>query len=328
MDEKISQFKIDVEVTKVPLPVDVEFSKTLKKKYQMRDKEPEVERQEDREKQLAKLNAEEEDLPVLSKHNSATSMRHSVHVAAAPFAWAPEDHLVEQLSMLLKKKCQRPDNKWGAQRQEDRAKQRAEFNAEEKDSRVLSKHNSAALLPRSAHEAAAPSVQTREDYFDAACTFKQSYVPQLGEIFEIMEKDSQFKIDAEVTKVPWPVDIQFPKTLKKKQLAELNAEEKDLPVLSKHNSAASVRHSEHVAAAPFGRAPEDHFDEQLPMMLKRKCQTSDKKRSAQHQEDCMKQLAEFNAEEKDSQALPEPYLPATQKVARGSRSTVCLSAEV
>jgi len=109
-----------------------------------------------------------------------------------------------------------------------RQKQLAEFNAEEKDMlgaisalksavTVLSKHNSASLVqvPRthllsvaatlqyqmqkhasllqgvfthSQHKAVASFVQSPQDYFDAEPTFKQSYAPQSGEIFGILNQ--------------------------------------------------------------------------------------------------------------------------------------------
>merc|ERR1719191_731223 len=107
-----------------------------------------------------------------------------------------------------------------------RQKQLAEFNGEEKDLlesisalkaavTVLSKHHSMLQVPRShmlgvaatlQHELSkhdsllrgvlTPSarrtigafVQSPEDYFDAAPTFKQSYAPQSGEIFGILKQ--------------------------------------------------------------------------------------------------------------------------------------------
>merc|ERR1719253_928405 len=107
-----------------------------------------------------------------------------------------------------------------------REKQLSEFNSEEKDLlqsisalksavTVLSKHNSLLQMPRShvlgvaasvQHEmqkhstllegvltpsqrrAVASFVQAPEDYFDAAPTFKQSYAPQSGQIFGILNQ--------------------------------------------------------------------------------------------------------------------------------------------
>jgi chromosome segregation ATPase len=107
-----------------------------------------------------------------------------------------------------------------------RQKQLAEFNEEEKDNleaisalkaavTVLSKHNSFLQMPKSHMAGVAASVQDQmqkhaslfagvlthaerkafasfvqspEDYFDAAPTFKQSYAPQSGEIFGILKQ--------------------------------------------------------------------------------------------------------------------------------------------
>merc|ERR1719254_191084 len=107
-----------------------------------------------------------------------------------------------------------------------REKQLAEFNEEEKDNleaisalkaaiTVLSKHNSFLQMPKSHLSGVAASVQNQmqkheslmvgvlthtqrraltaflqspEDYFDAAPTFKQSYAPQSGEIFGILKQ--------------------------------------------------------------------------------------------------------------------------------------------
>ena len=106
-----------------------------------------------------------------------------------------------------------------------RQKQLAEFNEEEKDLlesisalksavTVLSKHNSLLQMPRSHLVGVAATVQNEmqkhaslltlthkqkramssfiqspEDYFDAEPTFKQSYAPQSGEIFGILQLD-------------------------------------------------------------------------------------------------------------------------------------------
>jgi len=107
-----------------------------------------------------------------------------------------------------------------------RQKQLAEFNEEEKDNleaisalkaatTVLSKHNSFLQVPKNSMVAVATSVQEQlqkhasllvgvlthkerktissflqspQDYFDAAPTFKQSYAPQSGEIFGILKQ--------------------------------------------------------------------------------------------------------------------------------------------
>merc|ERR1712226_114001 len=107
-----------------------------------------------------------------------------------------------------------------------RQKQLAEFNEEEKDAleaisalkaavTVLSKHNSLLQIPKShlvgvaaslqnqmqkhasaltgvlthaERRALASFMQSPEDYFDAAPTFKQSYAPQSGEIFGILRQ--------------------------------------------------------------------------------------------------------------------------------------------
>merc|ERR1712228_342548 len=177
-----------------------------------------------------------------------------------------------------------------------REKQLAEFNAEEKDLlesisalkaaiTVLSKHHGGALLqmPRShmlgvattlQHEmqkhasilqgvlthserkAANAFIQAPEDYFDASPTFKQSYAPQSGEIFGILRQMKE-TFEANLS------DAQ------KEEMANQKAYE-DLKAAKEAEIAAGQ------AQIDTKTQELADTDEQFLMVLKEKCQMTDK----------------------------------------------------
>merc|ERR1712157_703085 len=195
-----------------------------------------------------------------------------------------------------------------------RQKELAEFNAEEKDVlqsisalksavTVLSKHNSfiqvphsqilsvaAALqhammqhagllqgvLTRSERKAAAAFIQAPQDYFDADPTFKQSYAPQSGEIFGILRQMKE-TFEANLS------------TSQKEELANQKAYE-DLKAAKEEEIAAGQAQidtkTQELADTDekLAQAKEDiedtrnslAADEKFLMMLKEKCQMTDK----------------------------------------------------
>merc|ERR1712228_1000649 len=197
-----------------------------------------------------------------------------------------------------------------------REKQLAEFNAEEKDLlesisalkaaiTVLSKHHGGALLqlPRShmigvattlQHEmqkhakilqgvlthserrAANAFIQAPEDYFDASPTFKQSYAPQSGEIFGILRQMKE-TFEANLS------DAQKEEMANQKAYEDLKAA-KEAEIAA--GQAQIVTKTQELADTDekLAQAKEDiedtrnslAADEKFLMMLKEKCQMTDK----------------------------------------------------
>jgi len=197
-----------------------------------------------------------------------------------------------------------------------REKQLAEFNAEEKDLlesvtalksaiTVLSKHHGGSLmqlprshmlglaatlqnemqkhsallegvLTRSERKAAAAFIQAPEDYFDASPTFKQSYAPQSGEIFGILRQMKE----------------TFESNLSESQKEEMANQKaySDLKAAKEDEIAAGIAQIDTKTAeladtdSKNAQAKQDiedtraslSADEQFLMMLKEKCQMTDK----------------------------------------------------
>merc|ERR1711920_576956 len=197
-----------------------------------------------------------------------------------------------------------------------REKQLAEFNAEEKDLlesisalkaaiTVLSKHHGGALLqmPRShmlgvaatlQHEmqkhasilqgvlthserkAANAFIQAPEDYFDASPTFKQSYAPQSGEIFGILRQMKEtFEANLSDAQKEEMANQKAYEDLKAAKEAEIAAGQAQID--SKTQELADTDEK-------LAQAKEDiedtrnslAADEKFLMMLKEKCQMTDK----------------------------------------------------
>jgi len=195
-----------------------------------------------------------------------------------------------------------------------RQKQLAEFNAEEKDLlesisalkaavTVLSKHNSFLQMPQSRmlgvaatlqnemqkHSSLLRGVFTRSqrkhvesfiqapaDYFDAAPTFKQSYAPQSGEIFGIL---SQMKETFEANLG----DSQKEEMANQKAYEELKAAKEDeiaagqAQIDTKTQELASTDEKNAQAKEDIEDTRKSlAADEEFLMMLKEKCQMTDK----------------------------------------------------
>jgi len=197
-----------------------------------------------------------------------------------------------------------------------REKQLAEFNAEEKDLlesisalkaaiTVLSKHHGGALvqLPRShilgvaatlqfqmskhasllegvltptERRVAASFVQSPEDYFDASPTFKQSYAPQSGEIFGILRQMREtFESNLSASQKEEMANqkaYEELKAAKEEQIAagqqQLDTKTQELATTDEKNAQAKVDVEDTKASLSA--------DEQFLMMLKEKCQMTDK----------------------------------------------------
>merc|ERR1719291_43577 len=197
-----------------------------------------------------------------------------------------------------------------------REKQLAEFNAEEKDLlesisalkaaiTVLSKHHGGALLqmPRShmlgvaatlQHEmqkhaailqgvlthsernAANAFIQAPEDYFDASPTFKQSYAPQSGEIFGILRQMKEtFEANLSDAQKEEMANQKAYEDLKAAKEAEIAAGQAQIDKKTQELADTDEK---------LAQAKEDiedtrnslAADEKFLMMLKEKCQMTDK----------------------------------------------------
>merc|ERR1712137_1215928 len=197
-----------------------------------------------------------------------------------------------------------------------REKQLAEFNAEEKDLlesisalkaaiTVLSKHHGGALLQmprshmlgvattlqhemqkhasilegvltRSERKAANAFIQAPEDYFDASPTFKQSYAPQSGEIFGILRQMKEtFEANLSDAQKEEMANQKAYEDLKAAKEAEIAAGQAQIDTKTQELADTDEK---------LAQAKEDiedtrnslAADEKFLMMLKEKCQMTDK----------------------------------------------------
>mmetsp|Transcript_124130 Transcript_124130/g.185538 ORF Transcript_124130/g.185538 Transcript_124130/m.185538 type:complete len:649 (+) Transcript_124130:228-2174(+) len=197
-----------------------------------------------------------------------------------------------------------------------REKQLAEFNSEEKDLlesisalkaavTVLSKHHGSSLLqsPRShmlgvattlQHEmqkhapllrgVLSPSekrtiesfVQSPEDYFDAAPTFKQSYAPQSGEIFGILRQMKEtFESNLADSQKEENANQKAYEDLKAAKEAEISAGQAQIDTKTQELADTDAKNAHAKEDIEDTRASLA-ADEEFLMMLKEKCQMTDK----------------------------------------------------
>merc|ERR1712039_441464 len=197
-----------------------------------------------------------------------------------------------------------------------REKQLAEFNAEEKDLlesisalkaaiTVLSKHHGGALLqlPRShvlgvaatlQHEmqkhamilqgvlthserkAVYAFIQAPEDYFDASPTFKQSYAPQSGEIFGILRQMKEtFEANLSDAQKEEMANQKAYEDLKAAKEAEIAAGQSQIDTKTQELADTDEKLAQAKEDIEDTRASLS-ADEQFLMMLKEKCQMTDK----------------------------------------------------
>merc|ERR1719410_2813826 len=197
-----------------------------------------------------------------------------------------------------------------------REKELAEFNAEEKDSlqaisalksaiTVLGKHHGGALLqlPQShlqtiastiqyqmqkhasvlqgvlthtERRAMAAFIQAPQDYFDAEPTFKQSYAPQSGEIFGILKQMKEtFETNLSSSQKEEMANQKAYEDLKAAKEEEIAAGQEQIDAKTQELATTDEK---------LAQAKEDiedtkkslSADEQFLMMLKEKCQMTDK----------------------------------------------------
>merc|ERR1719181_2451753 len=248
-------------------------------------------------KAIAEAEAKIEDLTTKIEELTATSARLNTEIKNLEKEVAANQEALDQATAIRKK-------------------QLADFNAEEKDLlesisalkaaiTVLSKHHGGALiqLPRShmlgvattlQHEmqthakilegvlthserkAANAFIQAPEDYFDASPTFKQSYAPQSGEIFGILRQMKEtFEANLSDAQKEEMANQKAYEDLKAAKEAEIAAGQAQIDTKTQELADTDEK---------LAQAKEDiedtrnslAADEKFLMMLKEKCQMTDK----------------------------------------------------
>jgi len=132
------------------------------------------------------------------------------------------------------------------------------------------------VLTRSERRAASAFIQAPEDYFDAAPTFKQSYAPQSGEIFGILRQMKEtFEANLSASQKEELANqkaYEELKAAKEEQIAagqsQIDTKTQELADTDEKNAQAKEDISDTRASLSA--------DEQFLMMLKEKCQMTDK----------------------------------------------------
>merc|ERR1719203_1410190 len=197
-----------------------------------------------------------------------------------------------------------------------REKQLAEFNAEEKDAleaisalkaaiTVLSKHHGGAFLQvpntralniattlqyqmqrhaallqstltRSERKLVASFIQAPGDYFDASPTFKQSYAPQSGEIFGILRQMKEtFENNLSESQKEEMANQKAYEDLKAAKEAEIQAGQEQIDSKTEELVATDEKNVQAKVDVEDTKASLS-ADEQFLLMLKEKCQMTDK----------------------------------------------------
>merc|ERR1712045_166914 len=132
------------------------------------------------------------------------------------------------------------------------------------------------VFTHSERKAAAAFVQAPEDYFDAEPTFKQSYAPQSGEIFGILRQMKEtFESNLSASQKEEMANQKAYEELKAAKEAEIAAGQAqidsktdELATTDENNAQAKVDVDDTKASLSA--------DEQFLLMLKEKCQMTDK----------------------------------------------------
>merc|ERR1719282_298679 len=143
---------------------------------------------------------------------------------------------------------------------------------------VMQKHSSllAGVLTHSERKAANAFIQAPEDYFDASPTFKQSYAPQSGEIFGILRQMKEtFEANLSDAQKEEMANQKAYEDLKAAKEAEIAAGQAQIDAKTQELADTDEK---------LAQAKEDiedtrnslAADEKFLMMLKEKCQMTDK----------------------------------------------------
>merc|ERR1719291_1062796 len=141
----------------------------------------------------------------------------------------------------------------------------------------MSKHASLlqGVFTRSERKAAASFAQAPEDYFDAAPTFKQSYVPQSGEIFGIMRQMKEtFESNLSASQKEELANQKAYEDLKAAKEEEIAAGQQQIDTKTGELADTDEKNAQAKTDVEDTKASLS-ADEQFLMMLKEKCQMTD-----------------------------------------------------
>jgi len=197
-----------------------------------------------REKQLAEFNAEEKELlESISALKAAITVLSKHHGGA--FLQVPRNHLVAVVSTIQ---------------------------------HALTGHSSLlrGVLTPSQRRAAAAFIQSPQDYFDAAPTFKQSYAPQSGEIFGILRQMKEtFESNLSQSQKEEMQNQKAFEDLKAAKEEEIAAGQAQLDTKTQLLADTDVKNAQAKIDIEDTKSSLS-ADEQFLMMLKEKCQMTDK----------------------------------------------------
>jgi len=132
------------------------------------------------------------------------------------------------------------------------------------------------VLKPSERRALQSFVQAPEDYFDAAPTFKQSYAPQSGEIFGILKQMKEtFEGDLSVAQKEELAAQKAYEDLKVAKVAEISAGQDQIDAKTQELATTDETLAQSKQDIEDTKASLS-ADEQFLMMLKEKCQMTDK----------------------------------------------------
>jgi len=199
-----------------------------------------------REKQLAEFNGEEKDLlESISALKSAVTVLSKHNGGAAGFLQVPRSHMMGVAATLQNE---------------------------------MNKHASLlqGVLTRSERKVVASFVQAPQDYFDAAPTFKQSYAPQSGEIFGILRQMKEtFESNLSASQKEEMANQKANEDLKAAKEAEIAAGQSQIEAKTGELADTDEKNAQSKVDVEDTKASLS-ADEQFLMMLKEKCQMTDK----------------------------------------------------
>jgi len=198
-----------------------------------------------REKQLAEFNAEEKDLLESISALKAAITVLSKHHSGGAFLQLPRAHVLGVAATLQ--------------------------NEMQKHASIL-----AAVITPSQRRAVSSFIQAPEDYFDATPTFKQSYAPQSGEIFGILRQMLEtFEANLSESQKEEMANQKAYEELKAAKESEIAAGQAQIDTKTQELATTDEKNAEAKQDIEDTRASLS-ADEQFLMMLKEKCQMTDK----------------------------------------------------
>merc|ERR1719464_261991 len=132
------------------------------------------------------------------------------------------------------------------------------------------------VLTHSERRAADSFIQSPEDYFDSTPTFKQSYAPQSGEIFGILRQMKEtFESNLADSQKEENANQKAYEDLKAAKEAEISAGQAQIDTKTQELATTDEKNAQSKEDIK-GTRNSLSADEQFLMMLKEKCQMTDK----------------------------------------------------